>query len=583
MAAPYQHDRLEFEDSIRLLDLLPSSKRDAPVQCRIRQVRLDQARSKYEALSYVWGDPQGSRPILCDDRELLVTPNCHDALIQLRRRFRVRTLWIDAICIDQSTAEESTRERNVQVRQMGEIFHQASTVVVWLGREELKTPTKYWLLLLATAAASAIYFRVAGSNKSILEYAFARSCVVISGTKKMKWSTLHFISNVVKDALSMFQEDPVRSALGMIQLRSLAHELVTDGRTHPEWPQVDFNEQALGFLKSIRNQESKVPHDKVYGVHSILKKMKIQLPDPDYSEPLESVVEDLTRACISSLQLDVVTSGLPTTEPSGRPSWIANFLVPEPRRDFTRYTGAEFPDRSGAVKIFRPFVGTAWYDASAGSTAYAAPENVPGRLQVRGKRMGLLTTVLACPSENESDTTEIGAFRDFLHKCREWFYSCSALLNGDILFKNSFLFENGDFHPWRDVILYPDCSEEARQIIKEELTPLSAQTDPVTVIIDYLHFANKLPAQKNACHFQHWINVSANWAFVRTDSGHFGRAYRTCGEGDELWLLAGSRVPVILREVTDGYRYIAPAYFYDMMKGQRWPGSEKELETLTLM
>lgn len=169
MEGDYQHLPLKSDDSIRLLDLLPSFQRGAPVQCRIRQVKVDQARSAYEALSYVWGDPQGSRPILCDGRKLLVTPNCHDALVQLRHRFRARTLWIDAICIDQSAAQGSTRERNAQVRQMGEIYRQASTVLVWLGREELKVPAEYWLLLLASATATAVHFAAFSSTESTLE------------------------------------------------------------------------------------------------------------------------------------------------------------------------------------------------------------------------------------------------------------------------------------------------------------------------------------------------------------------------------------------------------------------------------
>ncbi|KAK8131306.1 HET-domain-containing protein [Apiospora sp. TS-2023a] len=359
----------------------------------------------------------------------------------------------------------------------------------------------------------------------------------------------------------LFQDDSLRSAQEMIQLRSLAQGLAMDGRTHPEWPQVDFNEQALGFLRSIRNQDSKLPHDKVYGVHSIIRKMKIQLPNPDYSEPLESVLENLTRACIPSLQLDVFTSGLPTTDPPGGLSWIANYLVPESRRDFTRYTATEPPDRSGAIKVFRPFEESAWHNASAGSTAYAAPEYLPGRLQVRGQKMGLLTTVLTCTSEYESNIGEIESFRDFVHKCREWYHACSALPDGEASFKHSLFFNGNDnFDSWRDVIMYPDCSEEARQIIIKS-TPPSAQSDAVTVIISYLDYSDKHPAQTSAWLFQIRINAGANWAFVRTDNGHTGRAYRTCREGDELWLLAGSRVPVILREATDGYRYIAPAYF----------------------
>ncbi|KAK8129087.1 hypothetical protein PG984_010195 [Apiospora sp. TS-2023a] len=133
MAQTYHHKPLASKRRIRVLDLLPARKRDAPVRCRIRQIRLKDARDQYEALSYVWGAKEGSVPIDCEGRQLLVTPNCHDALIELRSKSDIRPLWIDAICIDQGGAIGSTEERNHQVRLMGKIYQKASTVVVWLG------------------------------------------------------------------------------------------------------------------------------------------------------------------------------------------------------------------------------------------------------------------------------------------------------------------------------------------------------------------------------------------------------------------------------------------------------------------
>ncbi|KAK8079204.1 HET-domain-containing protein [Apiospora phragmitis] len=135
MAQPYRHEPLEPPDSIRLLDLLPARKWDAPVECRIRQMPAKKARDKYEALSYVWGALEGDRPITCDGDELLITPNCYDAILHLRHRFRVRTLWIDSICTDQRRTPGSTQERNHQVKQMGLVYRNASKVNVWLWTE----------------------------------------------------------------------------------------------------------------------------------------------------------------------------------------------------------------------------------------------------------------------------------------------------------------------------------------------------------------------------------------------------------------------------------------------------------------
>ncbi|KAI9154755.1 Ubiquitin carboxyl-terminal hydrolase [Paramyrothecium foliicola] len=53
-----------------------------------------------------------------------------EALQSMRLVDKERTLWIDAICIDQANLQE----RNQQVRRMGEIYRQATRVLVWLGQ-----------------------------------------------------------------------------------------------------------------------------------------------------------------------------------------------------------------------------------------------------------------------------------------------------------------------------------------------------------------------------------------------------------------------------------------------------------------
>jgi len=47
----------------------------------------------------------------------------------LRQPSRTRKIWVDAICIDQS----STTERNHQVALMGEVYKLAKRVLIWLG------------------------------------------------------------------------------------------------------------------------------------------------------------------------------------------------------------------------------------------------------------------------------------------------------------------------------------------------------------------------------------------------------------------------------------------------------------------
>ncbi|KAH8838752.1 hypothetical protein MCOR27_011008 [Pyricularia oryzae] len=83
----HYHTPLRSEDYIRILILSPSLKK-APIQCSLRELSLSKPETKYEALSYNWGSPEGIMPILCDRKRLLVTPNCLNALIHLWPRFR---------------------------------------------------------------------------------------------------------------------------------------------------------------------------------------------------------------------------------------------------------------------------------------------------------------------------------------------------------------------------------------------------------------------------------------------------------------------------------------------------------------
>ena len=115
---------------IRLLTLL-RGKNAQPIHCRLEVVLLDSA-PEYEALSYVWGNPDVTKPIQVNDRLAEVTTNLEAALRHLRIEDSDRTLWVDAVCINQG----SPAERGKQVSIMGRIYSTAKQVVVWLGKEE---------------------------------------------------------------------------------------------------------------------------------------------------------------------------------------------------------------------------------------------------------------------------------------------------------------------------------------------------------------------------------------------------------------------------------------------------------------
>lgn len=120
-------------DEIHLMRL-ESGQRGDPIRASLMIRPLTSDHPKYEALSYVWGDSSMRKTIRLDKQEISVTTNLEAALRQIRPVSGTRTLWIDAICIDQ----DDIAERNSQVLLMNAIYRKSTKVLVWLGPENLE-------------------------------------------------------------------------------------------------------------------------------------------------------------------------------------------------------------------------------------------------------------------------------------------------------------------------------------------------------------------------------------------------------------------------------------------------------------
>ncbi|KAK3384702.1 heterokaryon incompatibility protein-domain-containing protein [Lasiosphaeria ovina] len=114
---------------IRLLSLCPGTNTE-PLRCSLSVVSLDHVQS-YEALSYVWGPADPHTQVVLDGKPFPVTQNLHAVLRRLRRIDESRTLWVDAICINQV----DTAEKSVQVALMSAIYSNATGALLWLGEE----------------------------------------------------------------------------------------------------------------------------------------------------------------------------------------------------------------------------------------------------------------------------------------------------------------------------------------------------------------------------------------------------------------------------------------------------------------
>ena len=106
------------------------------VACEIKICSLfDEGHPSYEAVSYAWSHVKGEGVILVSGDRTIVPAAAEEALRNLRYSDRPRTLWLDAICIDQ----ENTEERNQQVALMHEIYKKTTRTVIWLGKADEST------------------------------------------------------------------------------------------------------------------------------------------------------------------------------------------------------------------------------------------------------------------------------------------------------------------------------------------------------------------------------------------------------------------------------------------------------------
>ncbi|KAH0537231.1 hypothetical protein FGG08_005973 [Glutinoglossum americanum] len=126
--------------SIRVMRLHPAEDFDAELCCNILEVQFkSEDFPDYEAISYTWDGaiPSEGLCIVCEDdntnpQKLLITRSSAIALRHLRKKDSNRMLWMDSVCIDQS----SIQDRNHQVQLIGGIYTRAQRVLIWLGEDE---------------------------------------------------------------------------------------------------------------------------------------------------------------------------------------------------------------------------------------------------------------------------------------------------------------------------------------------------------------------------------------------------------------------------------------------------------------
>ncbi|KAK1761582.1 heterokaryon incompatibility protein-domain-containing protein, partial [Echria macrotheca] len=187
---PYVYEKLG-QSSIRLLHIRAGDFSDELV-CELVQEDINQF-PVYDAISYTWADDSGDRSctksILLSGQIFKVTTSCHLAL-QRARLHDTLTVWIDAVCINQT----DNAERSHQVQLMARIYARARRVLVYIGEEDNRSSSlilqlgegklEPWNFAEVTALLARPYFwRV----WVLQEIALAKSAILLCGDVSIPW------------------------------------------------------------------------------------------------------------------------------------------------------------------------------------------------------------------------------------------------------------------------------------------------------------------------------------------------------------------------------------------------------------
>lgn len=361
-APAYAYTALGAEDEVRVLDIHPGQGTD-PLAFSLRSTRLDDSRTNYEALSYAWGWMMVE--IVHEERSISMPQNLYRALLSLRDPTRPRSVWADALCINQNDEQEKSR----QVRMMGRIFKQARQVLIYLdegdahvapmafdlarrirqGQLESVPPPDSPMWGVLVRLFDKAWF---GRLWCLQEVVLASSAQVIWGSETAPWEDVGFsaawLCNIGYEVLSRWIGRVLRSRNGStcsgysyhpgIYRASLMYSLRSAIRTVPAEP-VTFYE----LLCLTRPFESTDPRDKVFaltGIPTVEADPTVGqcFFEPDYSKTTLQVFVEVAKRIMAQtpghlhllggVQHDRGSLDYPWDKPkSGLPTWVPNWEV----------------------------------------------------------------------------------------------------------------------------------------------------------------------------------------------------------------------------------------------------------------
>ncbi|RSM08215.1 hypothetical protein CDV31_008223 [Fusarium ambrosium] len=277
--------------SIRIVRLAPS-KAFGHISLTASLIETSWDQHSYEALSYCWGKRNKTKTILLNGEQVQITADLHDALEQFCLEDDTRSLWIDAICINQYDADE----KSVQVQRMQDIYRNAKQVLVWIGQAKDHTGLAFEQIhkLLACHDADA--------QKNIWEEPGEWVACLNEMIKRPYWSRAWTVQEVV-----LAESALLCCGSYTIPFFDFAHLLIQ--QTTRNWLEVNYAlssylEQVFemrnpsyedppmglfGLAYRLRHRQCTVAYDRLYAFLGLLKSPKMEELPIDYKMDMDEL------------------------------------------------------------------------------------------------------------------------------------------------------------------------------------------------------------------------------------------------------------------------------------------------------
>ncbi|KAH7303526.1 heterokaryon incompatibility protein-domain-containing protein [Stachybotrys elegans] len=557
------YSSLSGEGQIRLLKVELDAN-GTQVQCELKTFCLKDD-PEYIAISYTWGPPTtqheatntSSGTVRCNGYNIEVTQNLYHLLLRISgdESLQPSWYWVDFLCINQN----DNIEKSSQVSLMASIYHSANRVIAWLGEEDSHTKEAIELIEKLAMLHPDCLRHVRPKNMD--SATFRRILGPLSHQRA--WNSLgHFWRRTYFSRTWIIQEialaNEVTAMCGGHSIRWAHITMASLFFTVTPWARFKDDSALLYALVKSRQFLSSDPRDKIYallGLYSDYAKGKARLlPKYDNFSCIDAYISSAIQILEDTdhLLLLAYSEGEDFHNLKGLPSWV--------------------PDWSCPKALGLGIVGYRRFQATRQQPRVLKIDESIKSLTLRGLR---LDTVVEVGEAKEEPRWE--AF------WRTLVTDTAARVNGvaqndtdppayihkvDHPAPNDYGFA---FRSWLTHVIdrwkhEPQTGKKEHFLTEIARIAAAAETDLASKLGMSADNGHEPPSADD---FETTMNHSSQTRLIRTRMNYIGITTTSVRQNDSVWLVLGSRVPLVFREGPDErFRLVGGACIHGVMQGE---------------